>query len=292
MNQSKSFLQISSSEALDLRDLLILAQSYKSGSINENFKGSGKTGAFLFFEPSTRTRMSFEIAANRLGLRVVNLEGSKGTSLEKGETLLDTVLNVAAMKPDFLVIRCGDELDLKAVQSKLRIPVLNAGWGKVEHPSQALLDVFTLQEKWGDLKGKRILILGDSRYSRVVGSHVELARKLGYEIKYFGPSEVLREASDFKSLSQALEWADAVMALRMQKERHQDRVDYSSQFSLSPATLKHLKPEGWILHPGPMNYGVEVFDGILDEPRSLILTQVENGVYVRMAMMAKVLKEL
>lgn len=292
MNTSKSFLQISSSSKESLSALLLLAHEFKSQPDKDLFKGSGKTGAFLFFEPSTRTRLSFELAAHRLGVHVVTLEGSKGSSLEKGETLEDTVLNVAAMKPDFLVIRCGDNLDLKSIAKKISVPVLNAGWGKIEHPSQALLDLFTLQQKWGSIEGKRLLILGDSRYSRVVGSHVELAKKMGYEINFFGPSDVLREPSPFSSLKEALSWCDAVMALRMQKERHQGSFGFSQEFSLSRENLKLLRPEAWILHPGPMNYGVEVDLGILEEPRSLILQQVENGVYVRMAMLATSLKEL
>lgn len=288
MNPTKSFLQISSSEVSTIHELLTVAQRYKDYPSNFDVQGSGRTGAFLFFEASTRTRMSFELAAHRLGFNIISLEGSKGSSIEKGETLLDTVLNVAAMKPDFMVIRSGDDLDLNNLN--LGFPIINAGWGKVEHPSQALLDVLTLKQKWGNLSGKKVLILGDSRYSRVVGSHVELAKKLDYEVRFFGPEQMLRERSHFTDLHEALSWCDAVMALRVQKERHQEELEYSDKYALTPESLKSLKANSWILHPGPMNYGVEVFNGILNEPRSLILKQVENGVYVRMSIISQLLK--
>ncbi|MDG0816730.1 aspartate carbamoyltransferase catalytic subunit [Bdellovibrio svalbardensis] len=261
-------------------------------------KGFGKTGALLFFEASTRTRMSFETACARLGVYPLLLDGKAGTSLEKGETLEDTVLNVAAMKPSFLVVRSGDDLDLRDVARKLSMPVVNAGWGKVGHPTQALLDAYTIRKHLGTCEGQRVLIVGDVRHSRVAASHFELATKLGYEVALCGPKDFLPSTPTvkvFSSLKEGLEWASVAMALRVQLERHAieySLADYREQFGFTKKNLQSLSAQALIMHPGPINQGTELDSDILQDPRCQVLDQVSNGVFVRQALLHSILVEL
>ncbi|XGC81554.1 aspartate carbamoyltransferase catalytic subunit [Bdellovibrio bacteriovorus] len=255
-----------------------------------DFKGFGKTGALLFFEASTRTRMSFETACARLGIHSLRLDGKAGTSLEKGETLEDTVLNVDAMKPSFLVVRCGDDLDLEDLSKKVQSPILNAGWGKKGHPTQALLDAYTIRKHLGSCQGQKLLIVGDVRHSRVASSHFELAQKLGYEVALCGPRDFLPENATvkvFSSLREGLEWSTAAMALRVQLERHQGSYsleNYRAQFGFTVENLKHLSSKALIMHPGPINQGTELDSEVLSDPRCKVLDQVTNGVYIRQAL--------
>ncbi len=250
----------------------------------------------LFFEPSTRTRFSFESACARSGVHPIVLSGGKGTSLEKGETMEDTVYNLAALKPLFFVIRCPDELNLTALSQEIETPIFNAGWGWRGHPTQALLDTLTLFERWDSLRGKKLLFVGDIKHSRVVSSHLELAKICGYKIgycapKYFLPSET-SGMDVFDNINDGLKWADAVCALRVQKERHSDpdvrqgfEVDlYKMDFGINEKSIKNLKSDGWILHPGPINYGIEIEKEILKDSRSVILKLVENGMFIRQAL--------
>lgn len=266
-----------------------LQTAHSASQNNLSFEGFGKTGAFLFFEPSTRTRMSFQIAAHRLGIATTLLEGKAGTSLEKGETIEDTILNVAAMKPDFMVIRAGQDLALEEIANSLSIPVLNAGWGHAAHPTQALLDVMTIEKDFASIENKRILIVGDVRHSRVASSHIQLAGILGYEIAICGPEEFTRGASVhcFANLEDGLRWADVVMALRVQSERHSEKFaleSYRNQYSLTQDKLKIFKSDGLILHPGPINYGVELERTVLKDSRNRIFEQVSNGVHIRQSL--------
>ncbi len=258
----------------------------------------------LFFEPSTRTRFSFEAACARAGVHPLILGGSRGTSLEKGETMEDTVLNLEALRPLFFVIRCPDDLDLNQLQAQISVPILNAGWGKQGHPTQALLDAVTLFERWGTLKNKKILFVGDIKHSRVVASHLQLSSLMSYEIGYCAPDVLLPQ--NFKSeknqyfdrLEAGLRWADAVVALRVQKERHMGHAysddfmsDYRENFGLNFKKLEHFKNDGLILHPGPINYGVELEKEILKDSRSVILQLVENGVFMRETIVRKIIQD-
>ena len=261
-----------------------------SGAYHSGYKG---TAALLFFEPSTRTRFSFEAACSRAGFHPLILDGGIGTSLEKGETVEDTIFNIQAMRPLFFVIRCNDLINLHQVAEQVGVPVINAGWGRQGHPTQALLDTLTLTEKWSDLNGKHVLFVGDIKHSRVVSSHVQLSKKLGYKIGFCAPTELLpADAQDvqiFSQLSEALLWADAVIALRVQKERHDNEnifmiEDYRESFGLNLLKLKNLKADAIIMHPGPINYGIEIETEILNDPRCAILKQVENGVFLREAL--------
>jgi len=276
-------------------DSLNLKQNFNkhqlsSGVYHSGYKG---TAALLFFEPSTRTRFSFEAACSRAGYHPLILDGGVGTSIEKGETIEDTVYNIRAMRPMFFVIRCNDQVNLAELDKTLSEPVINAGWGRQGHPSQALLDALTMYEHWKHLNGKNILFVGDIKHSRVVSSHLELAKILGYKIGYSAPQGLLpknhSQAELFSKVEEGLEWADAVIALRVQKERHDNEnifllEDYRDLYGLSLKRVQKLKPDGLIMHPGPINYGVELETEILTDPRSCILKQVENGVFLREAL--------
>ena len=263
---------------------------YTSGVYHSGYKG---TAALLFFEPSTRTRFSFEAACSRAGYHPLILDGGIGTSLEKGESVEDTIFNIQSMRPLFFVVRCNDQLNLLDIESKLDVPVLNAGWGRQGHPTQALLDTFTMFEKWQTLAGKNVLFVGDIKHSRVVSSHIELSKILNYSVGFCAPNEFLPEnlqnLKTFESLNPALDWADAVVALRVQKERHDNEnifllEDYRENFGLNLQNIKKLKPQALIMHPGPINYGVEIEMDVLSDSRCCILKQVENGVFLREAL--------
>lgn len=293
---NKSLIDLSSLEKTKVDRLFSLADQISAqGSIP--FEGFGKTGALLFFEASTRTRMSFETACARLGIYPLRLDGKSGTSLEKGESIEDTILNVNAMGPSFLVIRCGDELDFNDISKKIQTPILNAGWGKRGHPTQALLDAYTLRKNLGSCQGQRLLIVGDVRHSRVAASHFELAQILGYEVALCGPPEFLPETASMKtfaSLKEGLQWATAAMALRVQLERHQTAfalTDYRRDFGFTVENMKQLAADALILHPGPINQGTELDSEVLQDPRCRVLDQVANGVRIRQALIYATLSE-
>lgn len=288
---NKSILDLSSLEKSKIEFLFSLADKMAGADgATLDFEGFGKTGALLFFEASTRTRLSFQTACARLGIYPLLLDGSSGSSLEKGETLEDTVLNVDAMKPSFLIIRCGDDLDLADLAGKVKSPILNAGWGKRGHPTQALLDAYTIHKNLGTCQGQRVLIVGDVRHSRVAASHFELATKLGYEVALCGPPEFLPTATNqkvFLSLDEGLEWATVAMALRVQLERHTHQyslVDYRQKFGFTQSNLKKLSPQALIMHPGPINQGVELDSEVLKDSRCQVLDQVSNGVLIRQSL--------
>lgn len=286
LNPDQIFSLINS--ALELKK-----QQSRIGRFLENRTIIG-TGALLFFEPSTRTRFSFETACVRAGVAPLIMDSLAGSSLEKGESIEDTMLNLEAMRPLFFVVRCTDQTELREITEKLKTPVINAGWGKKGHPTQALLDVTTLFERWGELKNKNVLFVGDVKHSRVFSSHLELSKIMGYKLGYCAPSEfglgefesLTAGVKSFDQIRHALDWADAVITLRVQKERH-DSIsaasgeDYRHRYGLNLERAKLLKPSGVILHPGPINYGVEIEKDLLKDSRSVILQLVENGVFIR-----------
>lgn len=298
MSSRKNFsiLDLRSLEKTKIDFLFSIADSIVAAK-SAPIQGFGKTGALLFFEASTRTRMSFETACARLGIHPLRLDGGAGSSLEKGETLEDTVLNVEAMKPAFLVIRCGDDLDLKDLSEKVSTPILNAGWGKKGHPTQALLDAYTIRKHLGTCAGQKLLIVGDVRHSRVAASHFELAEKLGYEVALCGPAEFLPAQPPcrvFASLAEGLQWSTAAMALRVQLERHENKyslADYREQYGFTIKNLQSLSSQALIMHPGPINQGTELDSEVLHDPRCQVLDQVSNGVLIRQSLIHMILKE-
>ncbi|MFP4352902.1 MAG: aspartate carbamoyltransferase catalytic subunit [Puniceicoccaceae bacterium] len=255
----------------------------------------GKVVANLFLEPSTRTRVAFEVAANRLSADVLTVSGSS-SSISKGETLRDTAQNIEALKADMIVIRHSAPGSPHYLSRVVDIPVINAGDGAHEHPTQALLDCFTLREKIGDLAGRKVAILGDILFSRVARSNIWALRKLGAHVTVVGPSTLVPEnftsmgAEVSHDLRRALTDADAVMLLRIQHERQSQMHfpslgEYTSMFGLNQERSAWLKPDAVIMHPGPINRGVEIDSDLADSPRSVILDQVTNGIAVRMAVL-------
>ncbi len=253
------------------------------------------TIANIFFENSTRTRLSFELAEKRLSADVVNFSAS-GSSVKKGETLLDTVNNILAMKVDMVVMRHSSPGAPHYLSKKIKANIVNAGDGTHEHPTQALLDAFSMQEKIGDLAGKKIAIIGDILHSRVALSNIFCLQKLGAEVMVCGPSTLLpKYIKDLGvkvgyNVEEALAWCDVANVLRIQLERQQIKYfpslrEYSIYYGINKKMLDKLDKEIVLMHPGPINRGVELSSDAADSSHSIILDQVENGVAVRMAVL-------
>jgi aspartate carbamoyltransferase catalytic subunit len=251
----------------------------------------------LFYENSTRTRISFELAEKRLSADTINFSTS-GSSVSKGETLLDTVNNILSMKVDMIVMRHQASGAPHFLSKHLNVPIINAGDGTNEHPTQALLDAFSMQEKLGSLKGKKIAIIGDVMHSRVAMSNMYLLPKLGAEVVVAGPPTLvpkyLDKAFDVRvtyNLKEALTWCDAANVLRIQLERQNTVLfsslrEYNYAFGVKRSVLDSLHKEIVILHPGPINRGVEIDSDVVDHYKNaIVLDQVENGVAVRMAVL-------
>jgi len=255
----------------------------------------GRTVVNLFLEPSTRTRLAFEVAASRLSADTITVTGG-ASSLTKGETLRDTARNMEALKADMIIMRHAASGAPNYLSKVVDIPVINGGDGSHAHPTQALLDAFTLLEKFGSLEGKRITILGDILFSRVARSNIWCLQKLGAKVTIAGPSTLVPKAFEALGvtvcleLRDALEDADAVMLLRIQHERqtatHFPSIgEYTSTFGLNKQRAEWLKPGAVIMHPGPINRGVEIDSELADSENSVILEQVTNGIVVRMAVL-------
>ena len=261
---------------------------------------AGRTVVTLFFEASTRTRSSFETAARALGADVLSLQ-KEGSSVSKGETLADTARNLEAVGGDAFVVRhpsAGAPLQMSRV---VQASVINAGDGAHEHPTQALLDALTLQERFGSLVGRTIAIVGDVAHSRVARSNIHCLTKLGASVRVAGPSTLLPLGIEklgctvHHSLDAVLEGVDAVMALRIQHERIADarlpsQRDYARRWAITAARVAKLPGHAVVLHPGPVNRGVEIASDVVDGPRSLVMDQVDSGVAVRMAALALCLR--
>ncbi len=256
----------------------------------------GKTVALAFFEASTRTRISFSTAAARLGADTMNLQ-AEASSLRKGESLLDTVRTLDAMKPDCIVMRHSASGAADFVARRLEIPVINAGDGTHEHPTQALLDALTIRDRRGSLEGLHVTILGDILHSRVARSNIHLLGKLGCRFTLCGPAMwVPRELECLgppvrrvARIEEALEEANVVLVLRVQQERlHEPALpleEYILLYQLTPERLRRARPDALVLHPGPMIRGLEIDPAVADGPQSCVLEQVTNGLAVRMALL-------
>jgi len=279
----------------EIERLLERAEAHLPGGSAHTPVLQGKVVANLFFEDSTRTRTSFEMAAKTLGAEVLNWTAA-GSSVSKGETLLDTVRNIEATGPAAIVIRHRSSGAPHLVAQHVRCAVINAGDGTHEHPSQALLDAFTLRRHWGRLEGRTVMIVGDILHSRVARSNILCLRALGARVVVCGPPTLLpvglleMGADVTTKLDEALPHVDAVMCLRLQMERQTESFfpstrEFSRLFGLSAARAERMKPGALVLHPGPMNRGVEVAPAVADGPRSVILEQVANGVAVRRAIL-------
>ena len=256
----------------------------------------GKTVAIAFFESSTRTRISFTTAASRLGADTMNLQ-AESSSLKKGESLIDTVRTLEAMRPDGIVIRHAASGAPEFVAERLAIPVFNAGDGTHEHPTQGLLDALTIRDKKGTLEGWNVTIVGDILHSRVARSNIHLLTKFGSKVTLCGPAmwvppELEALAPNVRRvlrIEDALEGADVVLVLRVQTERiHEPAIaveEYILQYQLTPERLRLARPEALVLHPGPMIRGLEIDPAVADGPQSCVLEQVTNGLAIRMALL-------
>lgn len=253
------------------------------------------TIANVFFENSTRTRLSFELAQKRLSADVINFSAS-GSSVKKGETLLDTVNNILAMKVDMIVMRHSSPGAPHYLSKKIGANIVNAGDGTHEHPTQALLDSFSMMEKLGDLAGKKIAIIGDILHSRVALSNIFCLKKQGAEVMVCGPNTLIPKfiselgVKVSHDVREALKWCDVANVLRIQLERQQIKYfpslrEYSLYFGINKQMLDELNKEIVLMHPGPINRGVELTSDAADSHHSIILEQVENGVAVRMAVL-------
>ena len=243
----------------------------------------------LFFENSTRTRSSFEVAAKRLGATVVHLDPSR-SSTNKGETLEDTFANLCAMEPDGVIIRHWENDTPQLLADKKMTSVINAGAGNYAHPTQALLDLFTMQEYFGDLKGKTIAIVGDIVSSRVASSGIRLFTRMGMNVILVAPKPFMPHSDlpQYESLEEVLDKVNVIMSLRAQLERHaspifDDYQEYAKHYCITKERLQHR--EILILHPGPVMRNIDISDEILNDPRCKVLPQVNNGVYIRMAVL-------
>jgi aspartate carbamoyltransferase catalytic subunit len=294
----RSLLDIEGLTRVDVERILDTAEAFLQVSRRPVRKVPtlrGKTVINLFYEASTRTRTSFELAGKRLSADVINMSVS-ASSVKKGETLQDTCRTLEAMHPDVIVIRHNASGAPNYVASKIGCSVINAGDGMHAHPTQALLDAFTIRREKGTLDNLVVTIVGDIAHSRVARSNAHLLKMFGCEVRVVGPRTLLPPAVDslgvrvFDRLEDALEGADVVMVLRIQRERLAGALlpslrEYARTFGIGPAAIAHAKPDAIVMHPGPMNRGIEIENVIADGERSVILEQVEAGVAVRMALL-------
>lgn len=276
--------------------ILATAESFKEVSTREIKKVPalrGKTAVNLFYEPSTRTRVSFEIAAKRLSADVINI-ASETSSVRKGETLIDTGRNIEALKVDIIVVRHNYSGAAAMLARQVRASVINAGDGWHEHPTQALLDIFTLKEKLGGISGLNVSIVGDIAHSRVARSNIWGLTKLGAKVMVCAPAMLIPPAIEqmgvqvTSDIDEALRNADAVNVLRMQFERDEEnafpkQLEYFKNFGITRERLEKAKKDIIVMHPGPLNRGIEISSEIADGANSVILEQVTNGIAVRMA---------
>ena len=282
----------------DIQLILETAQQFKE-IINRPIKKVPTlrdiTIANLFFENSTRTRISFELAQKRLSADIINFSSSS-SSVKKGETLLDTVNNILSMKVDMIVMRHASPGAAHYLSERIDAHIVNAGDGTHEHLTQALLDAYSMQEKIGDLKGKKIAIIGDIMHSRVALSNIFCLKKLGAEVTLCGPPTLIPKHIEklgvniSHNVDEALQWCDVANILRIQLERQNTKYfsslrEYALYFGVNRKRLEKLDKEIVIMHPGPINRGVEITSDVADSEHSIILNQVENGVAVRMAVM-------
>ncbi len=271
---------------LEINNILDLAEEFKNGK-KVDYNGK-KIIANLFFEPSTRTHYSFDTAALRLGCKTLNFD-SVNSSLKKGESLYDTVKTFESFGSDALVIRATENEYYKNFSGKINIPILNAGDGTGNHPSQSLLDLLTIRQEFGKFDGLKIAIVGDIKHSRVAHSNIKVMRRLGMEVFVSGPEEYREDEYDFVPLDEIIDKVDIIMLLRIQHERHESLMklscdEYNKLYGLNLERVNKMKPNAIIMHPAPFNRNVELTDDTVECDKSRIFKQIENGVFVRMAL--------
>ena len=275
----------------EIQEILADAKKFSDGRFDRILQD--KIIITLFFENSTRTRSSFEIAAKRLGAEMVHLDVSK-SSTKKGETLVDTAMNLDAMAPDAIIVRHQNAGVPKILSNHTKASILNAGDGAHAHPSQALLDLYTLVEHFGDVTGKKIAIVGDIKNSRVANSNIELLTRFGMEVILVAPPQFLptTQLRTTHYLSEIIDEVDAIMSLRTQTERHSSQSyaslkDYASDFCITEELVGER--DIILLHPGPVHRNIDISDALLEDSRCKVLEQVSNGVNIRMAILKKLI---
>ncbi len=279
----------------EIKEILSVARSFAEG---EQWKPAEQQFiANLFFEPSTRTKSSFEVAERKLGLEVIPFDAGSSSVL-KGETLYDTVRTLESIGVNAVVIRHDKDQYFDELIGRVGIPVINAGDGCGHHPTQSLLDLLTIQQEYGDFKDLKVAIIGDVRHSRVARSNADALTRLGAKVVFSGPKEWFDEAflenGSYEDVDTAIETSDVVMLLRIQHERHDGSdtgvsENYHQQFGLTIEREKRMKPGSIIMHPAPVNRNVEIADELVECSRSRIFTQMQNGVFVRMAVIKRAL---
>lgn len=298
MARTRSLLDLEHVTADEISSILKLARKMHTRAPRPLLRG--KRIALLFYEPSTRTRVSFEFAAKLLGTHT-SLISSSFSSIEKGESLVDTGKTLQALGSDCIVVRHPSSGAPNVLARNLRVPVINAGDGMHEHPSQALLDAYTILRHKKSLKGLKVTMVGDIQHSRVVRSNIHLLSRFGAEVVLCGPPELLPEVAAclapgvkvIRHMEEAIRRADVIMMLRVQKERlaglKLDADKYIGQYQLTAERLRLARPDALVMHPGPMVRGMEIQSELADGPQSVIEEQVQNGVYVRMAILSRCL---
>ncbi|MCI8933387.1 MAG: aspartate carbamoyltransferase catalytic subunit [Clostridiaceae bacterium] len=287
----KNLLELKSLDVSEIRSILDQAQAFHDGQV---FRGcEGRIAANLFFEPSTRTQYSFHVAEEKLGLRVVSFNPA-GSSLQKNESFYDTVKTFDSFGVDLLVIRHVENEYYNQLTGRVNAKILNGGDGTGNHPTQSLLDLLTIRQQFGGFEGLKVAIIGDVSHSRVAHTNFEVMGRLGMEVCTSGPEEYMEEGMNFKPFEQAVRESDVVMLLRVQHERHSQKMgltveEYHKKYGMDKDKLSWLKKDAILMHPAPFNRGVEIADEVVECDRSRIFKQMNNGVFVRMAAIQRAL---
>lgn len=306
---NKHLISIKDLEKIEIESILdrasFFASSLERGVCGYNIDQLNPVICNLFFEPSTRTRFSFEVAAKKLGYHVLNFDSSK-SSTQKGETFYDTIKTLEAMGVNAAIIRCTEENLIQEIADRVELSLINAGSGTKEHPSQALLDLLTIREHFGKIEGLKIAIIGDIKHSRVASSNISALNKMGAELLLSGPESLQLDTKESNcnqvDIDTAIKEADVVMMLRVQKERlgsypdmdtfKINSDDYHKEYGLTLDRANLMQKHAMIMHPAPFNRGIEIDGELVEGPRSLIYKQVSNGVATRMAILERALKQL
>ena len=287
-----SLFQLSSLSVDEIQHLLDVAEQCRQGRFIDSEKG--KIVANLFFEPSTRTQYSFNTAEEKLGMKVINFN-AQASSMQKGETFYDTVKTFESFGIDAVVIRDRQDEYYKQLQGRINIPILNAGDGKKDHPTQSLLDLMTIRQEFGHFDGLKIAIVGDVKYSRVAHTNIEVMQRLGMRCFISGPEEYRDPQYGYIDFDQAVKDMDVIMLLRVQHERHEQAMsltqeEYHARYGLTLERVKAMKDTAIIMHPAPFNRGVEIADEVVECRKSRIFKQINNGVFVRMAVLKRAME--
>ena len=285
----KDLLQLSTLSVEEIQHILDVAELCRQGEMIDSEKG--RIVANLFFEPSTRTQYSFNTAQLKLGCKVINFN-AQVSSMQKGESFYDTVKTFESFGVDALVIRDRKDEYYRELIGRIHVPLLNAGDGKKDHPTQSLLDLMTIRQEFGRFEGLNIAIVGDIKYSRVAHTNIEVMQRLGMHCYVSGPQEYRDEQFDYIDFDQAVRQMDVIMLLRVQHERHEQAMSISTQeyhqkYGLTMERVNTMKEKAIIMHPAPFNRGVEIADEVVECEKSRIFKQIHNGVFVRMAVLKR-----